>query len=209
MSLQIGQLLLNRYRVDQFIGRGGMAEVYRVWDNLRMAWLAIKLLHADLAQDPNFLRRFRKEAENLARLQHPNIVRFYGMEQDGLLAFILMDFVDGATLQASIALQAGTSFPPQQVLSLMQPVCSALHYAHNEGIVHCDVKPANIMIHRTGMVMLADFGISRQLDAASATMTGWGTAYYMAPEQAQGLEPCPGTDIYALGVVALQSAHRR
>jgi len=98
----VGQLLKNRYRVDEFIGRGGMAEVYKVWDQRRATFLAMKLLHEDLAMDKIFLRRFKREAETLAKLQHPHIVRFYGLEQDGPLAFMLMDFIEGKTLKRTI-----------------------------------------------------------------------------------------------------------
>ncbi len=201
MILDFGQVLLNRYRVDKFLGRGGMADVYRVWDNQRITWLAIKLLHADLAQDPHFIRRFRREADYLSRLQHPNVVRFYGIEQTDQLAFIVMDYIEGTTLQAEITHWSESKFSSNKVMSIMTPVCSALQYAHNEGIVHCDVKPANIMRDKFGVYLLADFGISRQLDLASATMSGWGSAYYMSPELIKGQEPVPGTDIYAMGVI--------
>ena len=98
----IGKIIFNRYRVDGFIGRGGMAEVYKVWDQQRATFLAMKLLREDLAQDRIFLRRFQREADTLSKLQHPNIVRSYGLEKDGLLAFLLMDYVEGTSLRAEI-----------------------------------------------------------------------------------------------------------
>ena len=195
----IGQILLNRYRVDSFLGRGGMAEVYKVWDAQRAVFLAMKLLRDDLAEDKIFLRRFRREAKTLEKLQHPNIVRFYGLEQDKDLAFMLMDYVEGTTLRKEIYKLSGP-MPHGRVSELMRPVCSALHYAHQMGMVHCDIKPGNIMLHFNGTVLVADFGIARMTDAATSTMIGAGTPAYMAPEQARGLDPSPQTDIYALGI---------
>ena len=200
MTELIGKILLNRYRVDSFIGRGGMAEVYRVWDQQRAVFLAMKLLREDLAEDVVFLRRFKREAENLAKMQHPHIVRSYGLERQGRIAFLLMDYVEGSTLRGEV-FDTGKPIPLQRVLAVMRPVCSALHYAHQMGMVHCDIKPANIMIESSGRVLLADFGIARMTDAATATMVGAGTPAYMAPEQVRGEGPTPQTDIYALGVV--------
>jgi len=197
----IGKVLNNRYRIDEFLGRGGMAEVYKVWDQDRAVHLALKMLNKDLARDIVFLRRFRREAQNLAALQHPNIVRFYGLEQDGLQAFMLMDYIEGEDLKTEIFLHQGRGVPPNRILELIKPVCSAVAYAHKQGVVHCDLKPANILIENTGGVLVTDFGIARLTDAATATMVGAGTPAYMAPEQVKGLDPVPQTDIYALGVV--------
>jgi len=199
----IGNVLVNRYRVDSFIGRGGMAEVYKVWDQERMSFLAMKLLHQDIATDKIFLRRFRREAATLAKLQHPNIVRFYGFEQVGRLAFMLMDFIDGESLKLKI-FDADQPFSAEMVMGIIRPVIGALQYAHNQGMVHCDLKPANIMINENNKVFLTDFGIARMTDAATATMVGMGTPAYMAPEQARGLDPTPQSDIYSLGVVLFE-----
>ncbi|MGC1374881.1 MAG: protein kinase [Anaerolineales bacterium] len=194
-----GSIILNRYRVDEFIGEGGMADVYKVWDNQRAADLAMKVLRADLAKDAVFLRRLKRESPTLAKLQHPNIVRFYGLEQTDDFSFILMDYVDGVTLREEID-RAKSAFALERVLEVMKPVCSALHYAHAQGITHCDIKPANIMLHKNGWVLLSDFGIARMTESAAAT-AGAGTPVYMAPEQARGADPGPRTDIYALGIV--------
>src|SRR3989337_1882181 len=118
MSDLSGQLIAGRYRVAEFIGRGGMAEVYKVWDTRRNTALAMKLLHADLALDRALLRRFQREAETLARLQHPNIVRFYGLEQDGEQSFMLMDFIEGKSLKQLI-FNANGPLPFDQVLDIM------------------------------------------------------------------------------------------
>ncbi len=205
MSHLIGQTLLKRYRVDEFIGRGAMADVYKVWDDQRATYLAMKLLREDLALDTIFLRRFRREAQALAQLQHPHIVRFYGLEEDDLLAFILMDFIDGTTLQQEIRL-AHRPLPLDHVLEVMQPVCSALHFAHRQGMIHCDVKPSNIMLHTNGTILVTDFGLAHMTEAAatSALLLGGGTFGYMAPEQARGEKPTVQTDIYALGIVLFE-----
>ncbi len=196
----IGKTLKNRYRVDAFIGRGGMAEVYKVWDLQRGVPLAMKVLREDLAEDVIFLRRFEREARNLTRLQHPIIVRCYGLEREEHIAYMLMDYIDGWTLRSEI-FDAHGPLPMNRILEIMQPICSALNYAHQMGMVHCDVKSANIMISKKWTVYLTDFGIARGMDATTSTMVGIGTPAYMAPELIKGKDPTPQTDIYALGVV--------
>ena len=203
MAELIGRIVADRYRVEAFLGKGGMAEVYKVWDSARSVYLAMKVLYSDLAEDKIFIRRFQREAETLAKLQHPNIVRFYGLERDGDLVYILMDYVEGTTLRKEI-FRAKKPFSPQRVLEIMQPICAALNFAHQSGFVHCDVKPANIMLHVNGEILLTDFGISRLTEAVTVTMVGAGTPAYMAPEQARGEDPEPQTDIYALGVVLFE-----
>ena len=203
MQNLVGQTIQGRYRIDQFLGRGGMAEVYKIWDIHRNTALAMKILHEDLAVDVVFMRRFRREAETLAKLQHPNIVRFYGLEQEGRLAFMLLDYIDGENLKPKI-FDYGGQYPLSEIKIIMQGVCQALAYAHREGLVHNDIKPGNIMINQHGQVLLADFGIARLTDAATATMVGAGTPAYMAPEQIKGMNPVPQTDIYALGIVLFE-----
>jgi eukaryotic-like serine/threonine-protein kinase len=202
MSYLIGEILAGRYRVDTYLGEGGMAQVYRAWDTERAASLALKLLRADLAQDTVFLRRFRREAVMLERLQHPNIVRMYGFEQDDLLAFIVMDYISGTSLRSEIFRSQGQPLPAAHILDVLRPTCSALHYAHRSGIAHCDVKPANILLEEGGRVLLSDFGVARTTENATAmTVVSLGTPAYMSPEQIRGEEPTPATDIYSLGVV--------
>jgi len=196
----IGKTILNRYHVQDFLGRGGMAEVYKVWDQERTSSLAMKLLLEDLAVDRVFIRRFKREAANLKKLDHPNIVRYYGLEQDGPLAFMLLDFIDGKTLKR-IIFDAKGPMTFGAVLYVMQGLTSALSYAHTRGMVHCDIKPGNVMISYNGQLLLTDFGIARMTDAATATMVGAGTPAYMAPEQILGQDPVPQTDIYALGIL--------
>ena len=203
MASLIGKIINKRYRVEESLGRGGMAEVYRVFDQERGVTLAMKVLREELAEDRVFLRRFQREAQNLAKLQHPNIVRFYGLEQEGALAFILMDYIEGLTLRRVI-FDAGGPLPMQRVLAILQPVCSALNYAHRQGIVHCDLKSSNIMVDKNDKVYLTDFGIARMTDMATSTLIGAGTPAYMAPELILGKDPTPPSDIYALGVVLFE-----
>jgi serine/threonine protein kinase len=195
-----GQILADRYRIDEFIGRGGMAEVYKVWDSARATFLALKLLRDDLAHDVVFVRRFQREARSLETLQHPNIVRFYGLEQDDMLTYILMDHVEGSNLRAEIYRHRHTGMPPDVVVKYMQGICSALHYAHHSGIIHCDLKSGNVLIDEKGRPLVTDFGIARMTDTATTTLVGVGTPAYMAPEQILGRDPTPQSDIYSLGI---------
>ncbi len=200
----LGLTLSNRYRVEELIGRGGMAEVYKVWDTQRGAHLAMKMLREDLAEDNAFLRRFNREAHTLESLQHPNILRFYGLEQDRELAFILMDYVEGTTLRTLIK-QRGAPLTFAEILDILRPICSALGYAHRQSVAHCDIKPGNILIKKNGDVLLSDFGIARLTEAVSTTFYSPGTPAYMAPEQWLGQENLDGrTDIYALGVTLFE-----
>jgi len=199
----VGQTLLGRYRIEEAIGRGGMAEVYKAWDDQRNYHVAIKVLREDLAEDREFDRRFRREAEALARLSHKNIVRFYGFEREGYLVFIVMDYVEGTTLRRRI-FNADGPLSADKVLSVVEQVVSALHYAHVQGVLHRDVKPGNIMIQPDGRVLVADFGIAKAADAATMTTVMPGTPAYMSPEQCRSELLDVRTDVYSLGVVVYE-----
>jgi eukaryotic-like serine/threonine-protein kinase len=194
----IGQTLKNRYQVQSSLGRGGMADVYLAWDGRRQVLVALKVLREDLSEDPEFLQRFQREAEALARLDHPNIVRFYSLERQGQLAFIVMDYVPGTTLRGRLA--AGQPMPPGEVTTVMRQVAEALHYANDSGYVHRDIKPGNIMLREDGTALLSDFGIARAAQAATMTSAPLGTPAYMSPEQILGRDLGPQADIYSLGV---------
>jgi len=198
-----GSTLSNRYQVKSFLGKGGMGSVYCVWDRQRAAPLAIKVLAGDIHEQPELLSQLRAEAETLAKLQHPHIVRSYGLGSDGELAFILMDFVDGSTLKERIA-QAGKPLDLPAVIEIFRPVCTALHYAHSQGIVHCDVKPANILIDRSGRIFLSDFGLARLTEQFRKDDRYGGTPAYMSPEQVGRQPLTPQTDVYALGVILFE-----
>lgn len=197
----IGTTINRRYKVIESLGRGGMADVYRVWDVRRQEHLAAKVLREDLAYDVVFLKRFEREARTLSRLQHPNIVRFYGLEKGDDLVLMLMDYIEGVSLRKMIYQARGKGMKEKTTLRIIQTVINALHYAHQSGIVHCDLKPGNILIDKNGKVFVSDFGIARHMDAATMTLVGVGTPAYMAPELISGHEPSPRSDIYSLGIM--------
>jgi serine/threonine protein kinase len=197
----IGQILLDQFRVDAFIASGGMGVVYRVWDLNRNVNLAMKVLHAELAEDPSIFKRFQREARALQKLAHPNIIQFYGLFRTADFAFILERFIDGPTLKDILRNYHGQPMPPNETLSYLKALSAALGYAHVHGVVHCDVKPGNVMIDKGGVIYLTDFGIARHAESTTTTLATVGTAAYMAPEQIQGDPVNPATDVYALGVL--------
>lgn len=201
MESLVGKILSNRYQNVASLGRGGMAEVFKAWDQQRAIYVALKMLRQDLAQDIVFLRRFKREAHTLKKLQHPNIVRFYGIEKDDLNVFMLMEYIEGPTLQGIIFRNDNQPLDNSLIENVTTSVCSALHYAHQLGLVHCDIKPGNIMMNDSGLVQLTDFGIARMTDTATVTMVGFGTPAYMAPELVRGDNPSPQSDIYSFGIV--------
>ncbi len=190
-----GRTLLDRYFLRELVGSGGMADVYLAWDKIRSVKMAIKVLRRDVANNSRFFQQFTKEAEILNRLEHPNIVRLYEFDKDDDLAFIVMDWVDGSNLRQVI--NATKQVLPLSAISrVLDSVCTALHYAHQNKIYHCDIKPANIMLHTDGRVLLTDFGVAHLADETG----GGGTPPYMAPEQFSGGAIDARTDIYALGI---------
>lgn len=203
----IGKTLSGRYRFDALLGEGTFARVFRVYDVNRRVNLAAKVLRSDIAQEPMFLERFRREARVLERLQHPHIVRYYDIVESGEVVFILTDFIAGHTLQSVLRREDGP-MAPQDALDILTPLAAALHYAHNEGVIHRDLKPANILIDDNGSVYVTDFGIARLLtDSSTLTMdttATLGTPHYMSPEQIMVGEVGPATDVYALGVMLYQ-----
>ncbi len=197
----IGQTLLNQYRVDAFIDSGGMGAVYRVWDIKRNAYLAMKVLHSDLLDEPSILKRFKREARALEKLTHPNIVPFYGFFQTTKFAFLLEAYIDGPSLKDIIQHNQHQPFVVKDALGYLKAICAALGYAHSYGVIHCDVKPGNVMLDNGGNIYLADFGIARHAESTTTTFATVGTAAYMAPEQIRGDFVSATTDVYALGVL--------
>lgn len=195
--------LLPQYRIESIIGRGGMGAVYK-GDQERLGRpVAIKLLPSELADDPNFVARFEREARTLAKLDHPGIIHVhdFGQTSEGHLYFV-MEFVDGTDLHQLIH---GPGINPVQALEIIGQVCDALQFAHTKGVVHRDIKPANILVTTDGRVKLADFGLARPLKAGvsgqlTLTRVVMGTPDYMAPEQKRG-EGDHRVDLYALGVM--------
>ena len=197
-------VLNERYEIQQRIGRGGMADVFLARDLLLDRPVAIKVLFPEFAVDPNFVERFRREAQSAANLNHPNIVGVYDWGQYANTYFMAMEYVQGRTL-ADI-LRANGHVNSQQAAEIASEVAAALGFAHRNGVVHRDIKPANILIGANGQVKVADFGIARAMNApteSNLTQAGsvMGTATYFSPEQAQGAQPDPRSDLYSLGIV--------
>jgi eukaryotic-like serine/threonine-protein kinase len=199
-----GRVLLNQFRVDAFLANGGTGAVYRVWDLQRSTPLAMKVLNTDIADDPVLYKSFEREAHSLRELSHPHIVPFYGLYQTMDFAFILERFIDGPTLKEVLKRTPGQPLAIKDIFTYMKALCAALGYAHSKGIVHCDVKPANVMIDRGGAVFLTDFGVARYTESTTTTLAGAGTPAYMAPEQILAHNVSPATDVYALGVTMFE-----
>jgi len=204
------RLLSNRYELGETLGYGGMSEVHRGKDVRLGRDVAIKVLRADLARDPQFQERFRREAQNAAALNHPAIVAVYDTGETrtdyGPLPYIVMEYVDGRTLRDIV--KGEGPLPAKRAMEVMADVCAALDFSHRHGIVHRDVKPANVMITKTGAVKVMDFGIARALADGQAAVTQTaaviGTAQYLSPEQARGEAVDARSDVYAAGCVLFE-----
>ena len=204
MSDNSRTIVNDRYEIGKRIGRGGMAEIFQAKDILLDRPVAMKVLFPEFATDPAFVERFRREAQAAANLNHPNIVAVYDWGKVNNTYYIAMEYVNGRTL-ADILKQNGT-LTPMQVCDVMSEVASALISAHQNGVIHRDIKPGNILVSTTGQIKVADFGIARALGAGveqGLTQTGavMGTATYFSPEQAQGVSTDQRSDIYSLGIV--------
>jgi serine/threonine protein kinase len=199
-------LFAGRYRLERRLGVGGMATVQLAFDTRLERHVAVKLLAEHLAEDGNFVSRFRREALAAARLVHPNIVQVFdfGLDESTHRNFIVMEYVSGQSC-AEILREEGT-LPPKPAVDILTQACRGLDYAHRNGVVHRDVKPGNLMRSDEGMVKLADFGIAKAAEDSDITKVGsvLGTAAYLAPEQARGEAAGASSDLYALGVVAYQ-----
>lgn len=209
------RILAGRYEVGELIGRGGMAEVHIGYDRRLGRTVAIKILRSDLARDPSFLNRFRREAQAAAALNHPAIVAVYDTGEDvvteptGVVAhlpFIVMEYVEGHTVRD--ILRDGAAVPIEEAVEITAGVLSALEYSHHAGIVHRDIKPANVMLTPTGAVKVMDFGIARAVADSAATMTQTqaviGTAQYLSPEQARGEQVDSRSDLYSTGCLLFE-----
>ena len=198
-----GRLFGGRYEVTGPLASGGMAEVFIARDRLLGRPVALKILHPEFARDRAFIERFRREAQSAASLNDPRIVSIYDWGSDGGTYFLVMEFVEGKSLKEVI--QNEGPLTPERAEEIAAEVCSALYYAHRHGIVHRDVKPANIMINGEGKTKVMDFGIARALTDSGATVTQTGTvlgtANYLSPEQAQAMPVDARSDVYSVGVV--------
>jgi serine/threonine-protein kinase len=206
-----------RYELGEVIGRGGMAEVHEGRDLRLQRRVAVKILRPDLARDPSFQARFRREAQSAASLNHPNVVAVYDTGEDVLgeadgrgagtvVPYIVMEYVDGMTLRQLMA--SGRRLLPERALEITSGVLAALDYSHRHGIIHRDIKPANVMLTRGGDVKVMDFGIARAIADAGQTMTQQsavlGTAHYLSPEQARGEVVDSRSDLYSTGCLVYE-----
>jgi len=195
-------LLNNRYQLLHMLGTGGMAVIYRAHDQMLERPVAIKILRQDFSEDQDFRERFRQEARAAANLSHPNIVTVHDFGFDAGRLFIVMEYVPGTDLKTMIK-QRGT-FGMEEAINLMTQACEGIGYAHRAGLVHCDVKPHNMLVTPDGRLKVTDFGIARALasihpDEQSDVV--WGSPQYFSPEQASGQAPSPASDVYSLGVI--------
>ncbi|MEJ2749129.1 MAG: protein kinase [Anaerolineae bacterium] len=204
------ELVLNgRYQLLERIGSGGMARVYKAQDLALGRIVAVKMLHESLTGDEGFLGRFQQEAHAAANLSHPNIVTVHDIGQDHNRYYIVMEYVEGHTLKQMIRQynQNQALMPVGRALDLAVQICAGIGYAHRANLVHCDVKPQNVLVTRDDRVKVADFGIARAISEATLGQHAsqvWGTPQYFSPEQAAGQPATPASDVYSIGVILFE-----
>ena len=212
-STWVGRTLNGRYQIEDRLGHGGMATVYKATDPNLKRVVAIKMIHPHLATDAEFLRRFKEEATAVAQLRHPNIVQVYDYNADGQNNYIVFEYVAGETLQDRMTRlhKSGRQLSIDKAVSVATQMAEALAYAHNRGMIHRDIKPANIMIDVHDQSILTDFGIVKIMGGTQHTATGatLGTAQYMSPEQIKGGQVDARCDIYSLGVTLFEMVSGR
>jgi serine/threonine protein kinase len=198
----IGELIAERYELEELVGTGGMSSVYRAHDRLLERHVAIKVLHEQFTADGDYVERFRREARAVAQLSHPNIVTVIDRGEHDDRQFIVFEYVDGENLKALVNREG--PLPEREAIELALQIARALGFAHAEGLVHRDVKPQNVLLNDGGQAKVTDFGIARSLDVKGGlTQTGtvMGTSDYIAPEQARGSRVDAQSDVYSLGAV--------
>jgi serine/threonine protein kinase len=209
----IGQTLDGRYRIDDILGQGGMSAVYKAFDPNLKRVVAVKMIHAHLADDPKFVVRFMEEAAAVAQLRHPNIVQVYDFNHDDNLYYMVQEFVEGETLQERLRRlnKNGQRMPLNEAIGYILDICNATGYAHQRGLIHRDIKPANIMLDPHGQAILMDFGIVKITGGEKHTETGAvvGTALYLPPELIVGETPDPRSDEYSLAITLFEAVSGR
>lgn len=199
-------ILNNRYRLIEQIGSGGMSVIYKAQDLELGRIVTAKVLRPSLVSDPEFLIRFKREAQAAASLSHPNIVMVYDVGQDGPKThYIVMEYVPGQDLKKLI--RARGAFDVEAAISIVIEVCKGVGYAHRAGLVHCDIKPQNILVTPENAIKVTDFGIARALTQPvpeEKEEMVWGSPHYFSPEQAAGEPPTPASDVYSIGVVLFE-----
>ncbi|HHU49755.1 MAG: Stk1 family PASTA domain-containing Ser/Thr kinase [Caldicoprobacterales bacterium] len=198
----LGKILGGRYELIEKTGGGGMAVVYKAKCHLLKRYVAVKILRPDLVDNEEFVSRFKRESQAVASLSHPNIVNMYDVGQEGDIYYIVMEYVDGMTLKEYIRKEGRLS--SEEAVRIASQICSALHHAHENNIVHRDIKPQNILINKEGVAKVADFGIARAVTSSTVTLAGAnviGSVHYFSPEQAKGSYVDKKSDIYSLGIV--------
>jgi eukaryotic-like serine/threonine-protein kinase len=201
LTTVVGELIADRYELEELVGSGGMSSVYKAHDRLLERSVAIKILHEQYTGDDDYVERFRREARSVAQLTHPNIVTVIDRgEQDGR-QFIVFEYVEGENLKELLDREGPLS--PEEAIDVGVQVARGLSFAHSQGLVHRDVKPQNVLLDGDGRAKVTDFGIARSLDVEGVTITGtvMGTSNYIAPEQARGQPVDDQTDVYSLGCV--------
>ena len=202
-----GHVINDRYIIREKVGAGGMADVYRATDTRTNTDVAVKQLHTDLLNDPEFVRRFEREARAQSMLNHPNIVKTLDHGTDGNVPYIVMEYVEGITLKDFIKNRAPI---PQNILTrIARQILSALEHAHAYGVVHRDIKPQNVLMGRGNVLKVTDFGLAKAASSATITMTGsnvLGSVHYFSPEQARGIASDSRSDLYSLGIVMYEMA---
>lgn len=205
MAIGINSILSERYQILEFIGQGGMASVYRAYDMTLQRDVAVKTLHKEFTGNPAFRQRFQQEARSAANLSHPNIVTVFDFGKHEEHYFIIMEWIKGTDLKTFLLQTSCLS--DVQIVDLMTQICFGVGFAHRAGLVHCDLKPQNILLTADFRIKITDFGISRALGSIhpeERTETVWGSPQYLAPELVTGGPPSPASDVYALGVIAYE-----
>jgi eukaryotic-like serine/threonine-protein kinase len=197
----VGEKIAERYEVEELVGHGGMSSVYKAQDTLLERHVALKILHEQYSADDDFVERFKREARSVAQLQHPNIVTVIDRGEEDGCQYIVFEYIDGENLKERVVREGRLDV--REALEIAVEVAHGLAFAHEQGLIHRDVKPQNILLNGDGRAKVTDFGIARSLDVDGMTQTGTvlGTSNYIAPEQASGQRVDAHSDVYALGAV--------